>query len=419
MPLEHESDMPSLNLAFLGEIPPSDCDLFSLFSIRHSKASFASNSFATTDEQSPPTVHSHSDSGNSPEALDVASCLALNDAGDPHSQEENEAINNDGLQFEALDEVSNVLWNTFAEFTWPEEVYDQRYVTESAVSERTVWLPVALAGLLSNSSHSGPGIALFHAVCALAAYNLAELGSGPRDEDLTLAMKHDYLAITHLQHSLDGSTTGDEFEVSLAMMACVSMEAVSAVPRRWRNHMKKGLKHFQRLLTRQSVSEELLQMAWAMTSMAVLSNVMVSDEITTDAENDEAFHVAQVSGGISPRAIRNLAEINQIHKLRNRYGEKEVDSFELKLYLDFPASKSAYTETTEALILQHMDRAFYYAELVHFQRTVKGASLDSVEALIDNGLKELEAIKKVSHGSAGNISWQQVIQEESYDVLRL
>lgn len=48
-----------------------------------------------------------------------------------------------------------------------------------------------------------------------------------------------------------------------------------------------------------------------------------------------------------------------------------------------------------------MSRVFYYAQLVFFQRSVRHAAVETVQALVELGLSDLEAVERVGKGELG------------------
>ena len=84
--------------------------------------------------------------------------------------------------------------------------------------------------------------------------------------------------------------------------------------------------------------------------------------------------------------------------------EKELDVFELQLYLSFPSIPppgTALEASPLGVIVQHMSRVFYYAQLVFFQRSVRHAAVETVQALVELGLSDLEAVERVGKGELG------------------
>lgn len=324
---------------------------------------------------------------------------------------------------------------------------------------RTLMLPMALKGLMSTATASTADIATFHAICACAAYNLHNLGTSPDDNTTTkewhsLALTHDQAAISHLRHNLSTADTHHDQSSAMAIMACITIEAISgSAGGRWRTHVVGGLAYLRRLRARGdvAVSEDVFAAFQAhLVSMAILCGFgggggqaakteALEDDLKGFLQEDiregavgERLELRFPYYGASRGFLRRLDRMNSLAAITSaaittatrtndaRLGEllppeaaHELSALELQLYLDFPPSlgiaagpnpnATGALSPTHALMLHHMAQAFYYASLVFCQRCVRRQPLSSVQTLVDIGVRQLEAIETVSGGTAGSV----------------
>lgn len=323
---------------------------------------------------------------------------------------------------------------------------------------RTLMLPMALKGLMSTATASTADIATFHAICACAAYNLYNLGTSP-DDDTTikewhsLALTHDQAAISHLRHNLSTADTHHDQSSAMAIMACITIEAISgSADGRWRTHVVGGLAYLRRLRARGdvAVSEDVFAAFQAhLVSMAILCGFgggegqaakgeALEDDLKGFLQEDtyegaagERLELRFPYYGASRGFLRRLDRMNTLAAITSaaaittrandaRRGQllspeaaHELSTLELQLYLDFPPSLgiaavpnpnvTGALSPTHALMLHHMAQAFYYASLVFCQRCVRRHPLSSLQILVDSGVRQLEAIEMVSGGTAGSV----------------
>ncbi|KAK3695865.1 fungal-specific transcription factor domain-containing protein [Podospora appendiculata] len=283
---------------------------------------------------------------------------------------------------------------------------------------RTMMLPMALQGLISTSSISTANIAIFHALCASSAYNLFELGgrgrSSEADMDRALALHHDQQAIHHLRHNLARVDEHQDASFAMAIMACIAVEAISGTTQRWRTHVAGGLAYLAKLQASSNLDEAVLApFRCHMLSMAVLCDVPIPSDLASflvDAAGlADGLEFTFPYYGVSRSFL-------QAHHRMNEYAttttttirppntspalERELDAFELQLYLDFPALPPA-PHTGYTSIIHHTAKTFYYAGLVFFQRSIRGAAPAAVQTLVDLGVAELEAVERAGRGELG------------------
>lgn len=283
---------------------------------------------------------------------------------------------------------------------------------------RTMMLPMALQGLRSSSGESNANVAIFHALCAAAASNLFELGGRTNDQDQSLALNHEQQAIRHLRYNLSRADNHRDQTFAMAIMACIAADAISGTTQRWRTHVSGGLAYLAKLHS-QGVDEAMLAaFRQHMVSMAILCDVPVSEELKSFLNDNSDVQGQDLNFpyyGISRSFLRAYDRMNVLGAAvadgqRNNGPssslEKELDAFEIQLYLDFPSlppQELASPMKTQTLVLHHTSKAFYYAGLVFFQRSIRRATVESVKELVELGVGELESIERAGKGELGCI----------------
>jgi hypothetical protein len=279
---------------------------------------------------------------------------------------------------------------------------------------RTMMLPMALRGLVSQSTGSTADVAIFHAICASAAYNLFELTSRSNEQDRVLALYHDNEAVHHLRHNLNQASGHRDQSCAMAIMACIAVEAVSGTTQRWRTHVSGGLAYLTTLQS-QGVDEIALSaFRQHMVKMAILCGFPVPDHLKLFLDDEsgasDGLEFTFPYYGVSRSFLRAHDRINtflaKAPGSKTHEWEMELDAFELQLYLDFPSPSPHDLMTStksgvHGVVIHHTSKAFYYAGLVFFQRSVQSASVTEVQDLVELGIRELESIDRVGQGNLG------------------
>jgi hypothetical protein len=279
---------------------------------------------------------------------------------------------------------------------------------------RTMMLPMALKGLVSQASGSNADVAIFHAICASAAYNLFELADRANDQDRVLALYHDNEAVHHLRHNLSQAGEHRDQSCAMAIMACIAVEAVSGTTQRWRTHVSGGLAYLTTLQS-QGVDEVALSpFRQHMVKMAILCGFPVPDHLKLflgdESSASDGLEFTFPYYGVSRSFLRAHDRINVLlsnaAENETHACEAELDAFELQLYLDFPSLPPHSLTTTpnsnlHSVVIHHTSKAFYYAGLVFFQRSIRGASVMEVQGLVELGVQELESIDRVGRDKLG------------------
>lgn len=275
-------------------------------------------------------------------------------------------------------------------------------------------LPMALKGLMSQAEGSNADVAIFHALCASAAYNLFELSGRSNEQDRVLALYHDNEAVLHLRYNLARTNEHRDQSFAMAIMACIAVEAVSGTTQRWRTHVSGGLAYLTQLQSQGLPEVALSAFRQHMVKMAIMCGFSVPHNLKAFLDDEsgasDGLEFTFPYYGVSRSFLRAHDRINDL--LTNPEGsrtpeqEKELDAFELQLYLDFPVlsqqtAPSAAASPKNSVVIHHTSTAFYYAGLVFFQRGVRDAPVAAVQDLVELGLQELEAIDQVGQGTLG------------------
>lgn len=273
-------------------------------------------------------------------------------------------------------------------------------------------LPMALKGIMSSPGESTADVAVFHAICAGAAYNLYELGGRSNEQDRALAWKHDEQAIHHLRYNLVRPDQHFTQSLAMAIMACIAVEAISGTTGRWRTHLDGGIAYLTELRKTDVGMQISLQFQVHLIPMAILCGYHVPDEFKSfllDSAEKLAFSFPYY--GISQSLLRNLDRINGFAAESDaNITQSELDQFELQLYLDFPPLEESQSSREHTGVVYSITQTFYYALLVYHQRTIRRVAIKEVQSLIEKGVAQLELIEKNTNDTAGSVMmWAPLI----------
>lgn len=277
---------------------------------------------------------------------------------------------------------------------------------------RTMMLPMALKGLVSKAGDSNADVAIFHAICSAAAYNLFELSGRTTEQDHVLALHHDSEAIRHLRHNLARADEHQDQSCAMAIMACIAVEAVSGTTQRWRTHVSGGLAYLSRLQARGVDETALSAFRQHMVKMALLCDFPVPDDLKSFLSNDggaaTGLEFTFPYYGVSKSTLQAHDRISMLATASSNGApatEEELDAFELQLYLQFPGLPpqvfSSEASKRHAAVVHHTSTAFYYAGLVFFQRGIRRVPVAAVQELVELGVQELENIELAGSGKLG------------------
>ncbi|THC90577.1 hypothetical protein EYZ11_009956 [Aspergillus tanneri] len=268
---------------------------------------------------------------------------------------------------------------------------------------RTVFLPLALQGLSGPTEASTMPRAVFHAVCAASAFSLFHLRGEPRFQ--SMAIVHDQQALGHLRRTLRPGTRLDESTL-VAVLACITAEAMSGRRGRWRTHVAGGLGLLEDSLraSRGLPSARAAPLLQSYLCLSSLCHVPLSAPLVALLDGPPALqHYMERSHGVTPSLVQFLAQIGLGHDGGTSAVSRtvaELDQLELQLYLQFPRSPSALDEA-ESRVVQHSLNAFYYATLIYFRRTLRHAPLADVQQLVALAVGDLEGADALTGDHGG------------------
>ena len=270
---------------------------------------------------------------------------------------------------------------------------------------RSVFTPLALAGLNSPSSESNGQIALFHALCATSAFSRSQLLNNDA-RTLTLAMKHYHLAVMHLRHSL--ANLNDNLDVQrgsiLATITMFSaMDMITGRSSEWRTHLQGGAGWLAtiggKVWDRDKSSSMVYQ---GYLAIAALSNINLPSTIDTEFESDDFLgarhYVLDRFFGLTRPILKHIVMMNTLIKrisTADRDPDPEMlDKLEMELYMQSPEdldleSLDPFVQT----LTRHHAFVFYYASLIYFQRTVRRRSPEAVQEMVKLAVGHLEEIE--------------------------
>lgn len=273
---------------------------------------------------------------------------------------------------------------------------------------RTMMLPMAWQGLVSRPGESNANMAIFHALCASAAFNLYELSGRVNDQDRILALDHEQRAVQHLRYNLTRAHQHRDQSFAMAIMACIAVEAVSGTTQRWRTHVSGGLGYLTQLQA-QGVDETILSaFRNHMVKMAILSGFTVPHDLKSfleDDTDDGALEFTFPYYGVSRSFLQALDRMNMLADSTVPVLDRDLDALELQLYLGHPSGilqrKPPFLAPSAYRVVHHTAMAFYYAGLVFLQRRIRQAPVAHVQDLVDLGVQELESVERVGGGQLG------------------
>ncbi|KAF3053258.1 hypothetical protein E8E11_006320 [Didymella keratinophila] len=200
----------------------------------------------------------------------------------------------------------------------------------------------------------------------------------------------------------------------MAIMACIAVEAVSGTTQRWRTHVSGGLAYLTQLQSQGLPEAALSAFRQHMVKMAIMCGFTVPNDLKAFLDDEsgasDGLEFTFPYYGVSRSFLRAHDRINSYlmspEGSRTPEQEKELDAFELQLYLDFPGltqqvGPTATASPKSSVVIHHTSTAFYYAGLVFFQRSVRDAPVAAVQDLVELGLQELESIDQVGQGALG------------------
>ncbi|KIW11663.1 hypothetical protein PV08_10965 [Exophiala spinifera] len=284
---------------------------------------------------------------------------------------------------------------------------------------RSVFTPLALAGLSSPSSQSNGQIALFHALCSASAFSRSQLLNDD-SKTLTLAMKHYNLAIMHLRHTLatvkHNPNTKPGVEVQRgAILATITMfsamDMITGRSSEWRTHLQGGaswLATIEGNAWNRDKSSSMVYQGYL--AIAALCNINLPSTIEVDMESDnfldEQHYVLDRFFGLTRPMLKHIVIMNSLIKRISNTNpdtsEELLNKLELQLYMQTPEALDMENldPVSQALTRNHA-YVFYYASLIYFQRTLKRRPPEEVQEMVEIAVGHLEAIEVLGGETIG------------------
>lgn len=272
---------------------------------------------------------------------------------------------------------------------------------------RNVFLPLALKGLDASPTESNIHLSIFHAICASSAFSLSHLRHDSRYH--SIAVHHDQRALRHLRGSLERARCLDEPTLA-AVLTCIAAEAMSGRRSRWRAHVSGCLGLLENEVhgdwIRSPTAARLLQ---SYLSLSSLCSLPVPEQLMSLLNGpSDLHHYLERSHGVTTPLVQCLAQITTLVESRTQLSIEELDRLELQLYLNFPSLSNP--DAPGSIIVQHALNSFYYATIVYFRRSMRGASLCDVQDLIEKAIHELESVDALTRDKGGcSYNWASFV----------
>lgn len=272
---------------------------------------------------------------------------------------------------------------------------------------RTVFMPLALKGLDASPTEPNIHLSIFHAICASSAFSLSHLRHDSRYH--SIAVHHDQQALRHLRGNLQRARCLDEPTLA-AVLTCIAAEAMSGRRSRWRAHVSGCLGLLQNEVhgdwIRSPTAARLLQ---SYLSLSSLCSFRIPERLMSLLNGPSDFHhYLERSHGVTTPLVQCLAQISTLVESRTQLSVEELDRLELQLYLNFPSPSNP--NAPGSIIVQHALNSFYYAIIVYFRRSMRGALLCDVQDLIEKAIHELESVDVLTRDKGGcSYNWASFV----------
>ncbi|KIY02361.1 uncharacterized protein Z520_02499 [Fonsecaea multimorphosa CBS 102226] len=286
---------------------------------------------------------------------------------------------------------------------------------------RSVFTPMALAGLASPSNQSNGQIALFHALCATSAFSRGQLLNGD-SKNLTLAMKHYNLAIMHLRHSLVNLKDEDHDlgQVHLqrgSILATITMfsamDMITGRSSEWRTHLQGGASWLSTIEKSEWDRDKSSSMVYqGYLAIAALCNINLPSTIDVESENflgDERNYVLDRFFGLTRPILKHIVMMNSLIKRISTTASEPptatmLDDLETQIYAQTPSNLdlSGLPPVAQSLTLHHA-YVFYYASIIYFLRAVRRLppQIPCIQNMVSKALTHLEDIESLGGDSIG------------------
>ncbi|KAF2027265.1 hypothetical protein EK21DRAFT_72440 [Setomelanomma holmii] len=263
---------------------------------------------------------------------------------------------------------------------------------------RDVVIPLVLES--AASTHKLPGhSALLHSVYAFAAFNRSHCQKSPHDQDTVLAAKHHQVGLQYLRQSME-NTHGQHEAILASIILMTSIDIVEARSGQWRIHLRGGREWLNSLggtwnkskgglILRQLSSSAFFDSGW---EMDIMSSAPLHSP-TNDYCLDKFY-------GITKPVLRAIFDIGRLSTAQNRPTSEEIMALRNTLLLANP-STTRLPSPTAALekITRHHACSWYYACMIHFERSLQRSPSREIQYLVEQCLYHLEAVETLLQNS--------------------
>jgi len=269
---------------------------------------------------------------------------------------------------------------------------------------RSVFTPLAMAGLLTPSYQSSGQIALFHSLCATAAFSRSHLLRGDV-KSCVLGLKHYQLAIMHLRYTLMNQADRERGAILATITMFSAMDSITGRSSEWRTHLQGGaswLATIEGSIWDRDKSSSMVYQGYL--AMAALCNITLPSTIDVESENwlDSRFYALDRFFGLTRPMLKHIVMMNALVRQIRTADPLTLDRLEAQLYMQAPDNLAldGFDARSQALTRHHA-YVFYYASLIYFQRTVRRRPPDSLQDMVHLAVGHLEEIEELGGNMIG------------------
>lgn len=283
---------------------------------------------------------------------------------------------------------------------------------------RDVVIPLVLE--YSASSRKLPGhCALLHSIYAFAAFNRSQLQEPANEQDVLIAAEHHQAGLQYLRQSMMEDSYGQHEAILASIILMTSIDIVAARSSHWRIHLRGGrewLKSLQvkwndtqggRILRQLFHCVEIIGYShdqrthFADTSWPFYEDGWEMDTLLSagpdSPANDYCLHKFY---GITRPVLRAIFDTSRLSMLDPHTRNEGVAALQNSLLLGNP-STLRFPSHTAALerITRHHACSWYYACMVHLQRSLSRTPPGEIQHLVEQCLYHLQTVEDLEDDS--------------------
>ena len=273
---------------------------------------------------------------------------------------------------------------------------------------KKILVAIAYEGALSCAQNSNASVALFHLICASAAFNLSSqiTSSSDRLKFRGLGLDHHCQGLFHLQQNIVKEDANVEPILS-SLLVCLMYEPDTVDSSYWRNHLHGALEWLHKAginaVTKTKSSTTLYQMLMG-TAILLRSQLMPNDilqkyYLPSDIDSISDPYVLYEIWGLPLSVLRSLDHLIALtsRAFRTQDGEClvdptssfQLDRVELEMYLAMPKMLQHDRPEPSARLGYHYSCTFYYASLIYLKRVVRRSPIKEVQSLVEQSLDHI------------------------------